>query len=69
MLSLPPSASAPSRARRYVRDVLTEIGRQDVLDDVLLGVSELVTNACLHARSVLTVDLIADPDGMVHRGA
>lgn len=65
MLSLPPSASAPSRARRYVRDVLTDIGRQDLLDDAQLGVSELVTNACLHARSVLTVDVVADPAGEV----
>lgn len=44
---------------------MTDIGREDLLDDALLGVSELVTNACLHARSALTVDVIADGDGEV----
>ncbi|MGW5304838.1 ATP-binding protein [Streptomyces griseoluteus] len=44
----PKSLEAPSQARRYVRDLLTrddEPLADDRLDDVLLIVSELVTNA------------------------
>jgi DNA-binding NarL/FixJ family response regulator len=42
---------APRAARRFVNDVLTERGFDDVLDTVELLVTEVVTNAVVHARS------------------
>jgi anti-sigma regulatory factor (Ser/Thr protein kinase) len=54
-VTLPPDTESPSRARHFVCDALS--GRQAPLDVVALLVSEVVTNAVLHARSevVLTV--------------
>jgi anti-sigma regulatory factor (Ser/Thr protein kinase) len=48
-------ASSVSAARRYVREVLREVGAADLEESAELGVSELVTNAVLHARSAFTV--------------
>lgn len=48
-----------------MRDVLVDLGRADLIDDAVLGVSELVSNACLHARSALTVAVIAGVQGVV----
>lgn len=53
-LHLPPEASAPVEARSWLRGHLG--GWPDaVLDDAQLLVSELVTNAVLHARTPLVV--------------
>jgi anti-sigma regulatory factor (Ser/Thr protein kinase) len=43
-------ASVPA-ARRFVDDALSSWGREELLDDVGLSVSELVTNATLHSQS------------------
>ena len=65
-LRLDPVADAATRARDYVRDVLHELGRDDLLECGLIGVSELVTNACLHARTPVTVSVVvASTDGRV----
>lgn len=48
-----------------MRDALIDMGRADLIDDAVLGVSELVSNACLHARSTLTVAVIAGDEGVV----
>jgi anti-sigma regulatory factor (Ser/Thr protein kinase) len=51
-IELPPERSAAARARHFARDVCLEWGLfGEVVDDVELLVSELVTNAVLHARS------------------
>lgn len=42
--------TAPGTARRFTRDVLTTWGAEDLLDHVVLIVSELVTNAERHGR-------------------
>lgn len=47
-------ASVPV-ARAWVTGVITEIGRDELVPAAQLGVSELVTNAILHARPPLTV--------------
>ncbi len=50
-LTLDPLAEAVSAARGYVRERLAEHGRLDLEDSAVLGVSELVTNATIHART------------------
>lgn len=42
-------------ARSWVSRVLSEIGRDDLVDAAALGVSELVTNALIHSRPPLSV--------------
>jgi anti-sigma regulatory factor (Ser/Thr protein kinase) len=50
--AIPPSVRL---ARRWVSDVLEEVGRADLVDSASLGVSELVTNALLHADPPVTI--------------
>ncbi len=60
-LTLDPLAEAVSAARRYVRERLAEHGRLDLEDSAVLGVSELVTNATIHART--RIELSVTPTG------
>lgn len=63
-LSLPANATSPSRARTFVVRTLTGWGVPAV-DDAALLVSELVTNALLHARTSMVVSLAEDgPDAV-----
>lgn len=55
---------APRAARRFVDGVLAEAGYDDVLDVVQLLVTELVTNAVMHARSDATVAVRLLPDAV-----
>jgi PAS domain S-box-containing protein len=57
---LEPHPSSVSEARRQVRDLLVSGEREDLLDPSLLLVSEVVTNALLHAGT--TIDLAATLD-------
>ena len=57
-LTLQPQSSAAGIARRWVREMLTERSRDDLMDAAVLGVSELVTNALLHVRSVINVRIV-----------
>ncbi|MBI5089242.1 MAG: ATP-binding protein [Actinobacteria bacterium] len=59
-LSLPCESTAPGDARREVRAQLAHRCPPEVVVDVLLVVSELVTNAVRHARSgcTLVVDIV-----------
>jgi anti-sigma regulatory factor (Ser/Thr protein kinase) len=50
-MELEPDRGQVSRARRFVVEVATMIGQDDLADIVELLTSELVTNAVLHARS------------------
>ncbi len=56
-LALPPSPASAAAARRFIQRTLDEWGCGDLRHDVTLLVSELVTNAILHARSELEVVL------------
>ena len=49
--TLPPEPASASAARRFAKDVLQELRESDLADVVALLVSELVTNAVLHAGS------------------
>jgi anti-sigma regulatory factor (Ser/Thr protein kinase) len=57
-VTLPPDTESPSRARHFVCDALS--GREAPLDVVALLVSEVVTNAVLHARSEVTLTVRID---------
>jgi len=65
VFDLAPAATAPSEARRHVEDVLRDADGQLLFDTKLL-VTELVTNAVVHAevdhRSFLHIALSAPPD-------
>lgn len=52
-------------ARRHVREVLRALGRDDLEESAELGVSELVTNAVLHARTTFTLAVRDMPTGRV----
>ena len=54
-LSLGSGPRGVQDARRWVVDTCHDIGRSDLVECAELGVSELVTNALLHARPPLTV--------------
>ena len=58
-----PDLASPRAARRFVADVLDDTSLP--VDLILLLVSELATNAVLHARTDFTVRVVVD-DG-VHR--
>ncbi|GHF35419.1 hypothetical protein GCM10010218_15840 [Streptomyces mashuensis] len=60
--SLPGNALAPSAARRFVRSVLTGWNTHAVTtDDATLLVSELVTNAVVHAGTSVDLECRLDP--------
>jgi hypothetical protein len=61
-LALAPVGQASRQARDYVRHGLTALGWDTLLDSAELAVTELVTNACLHARTpiVVTLRILAD---------
>ncbi|MCW2784244.1 MAG: hypothetical protein JWP74_761, partial [Marmoricola sp.] len=54
-LALPATPPSVRLARDWVTRVLVEIGRDDLTDSARLAVSELVTNAILHADPPMTV--------------
>lgn len=60
-LELPPQVTSPGAARRAVCELLGDAGVSgSVLDDALLLVSELVTNAVHHARSCVEVIAVVE---------
>lgn len=54
---LPPDAESVAAARKFVREHLALPGLEHVLEDALVVVSELVTNAVVHARTPLKVSV------------
>ena len=69
---LPQDLTAPSVARRAVRRLLDRWRLQDVLEPVLLAVSELVTNALRHGRPPVALRLEHRDHGVtvdVHDGS
>ena len=57
---LPQQAASVRNARRAVRDVATPLCDDLAVIDLLLVVSELATNAVIHARSAFRVRLVVD---------
>lgn len=56
-LALDADPQSVRRARQFVCGILTKLGRDDLLDAAGLGVSELVTNALLHADPPIKVQV------------
>lgn len=54
-LWLQPNALAPRRARHWLAEWCAEWGCEDLVEDAALLVSELITNAALHARTTITL--------------
>ena len=54
-LALDPDPRSVQEARRWVVSTCHELGRDDLVECAQLGVSELVTNALLHAEHPITV--------------
>ena len=61
MLTLPPSAGSIRAARQHVSRTLAIALPTPVVDDAVLLVSELATNAVIHARTRFTVVVDVDP--------
>jgi anti-sigma regulatory factor (Ser/Thr protein kinase) len=57
-----PSPEAPRHARRFVTDALERLGAGAAVEQAVLLVSELVTNAVLHARTPVTVEVTVSGD-------
>ncbi|MGO4258271.1 ATP-binding protein [Marmoricola sp. RAF53] len=56
-LALPATPPSVRQAREWVARVLVEIGRPELADSARLAVSELVTNAILHADPPMTINV------------
>jgi PAS domain S-box-containing protein len=52
---LPPRASSVAEARRMIRECLRDAGREDLVETAELLVSEIVTNALVHAGTPIDV--------------
>jgi len=59
-LTFPPDSSSPAAARRMLGAVLEDCGRADWRDDAELALTELTTNALLHAHTEMTVRISCD---------
>ena len=59
-LQPPVEGPAPGAARRFLRDAACSTHNARVLDDAVLLVSELVTNALLHGTPPITVHVECD---------
>lgn len=62
--SLPPVPESARAARETVHEALAAVGRADLADAAGLLVSELVTNAIVHARTTIGLHVAAGPDGL-----
>ncbi len=60
-LELDPEPRSVRLARAWIVDELGRIGREDLADSAALAVSELVTNAILHAEPPIVVRLAGTP--------
>src|SRR3954447_9439413 len=67
VLSLAPDAQAPGRARRFLAEELAGPDLQAISEVGQLLVSELVTNAVVHAASAVEVELVREEAGVLVR--
>lgn len=56
----PASPTSPRAARTFVRGVLPKVSETEIADVIMLLVTELVTNAVVHARSPVRVRVVVD---------
>lgn len=61
---LDPVPESARSARETVLDVLARAGRDDLADTASLLVSELVTNAIVHARTPIELEVVAGHEGL-----
>ena len=61
-VDLPPEPSSATRARTLARERLGPSCTDDAIETIALLVTELVTNAILHARTPLQLTLESRPD-------
>jgi anti-sigma regulatory factor (Ser/Thr protein kinase) len=61
---LTPTSRSVPQARRAVGAVLDDWGLVELRDSALLLVSEVVTNAVLHARTDITLEMARDGNGV-----
>jgi hypothetical protein len=59
------SGLSPARARRFVTDGLVAWGCADLIEDAAVIVSELATNAIIHAQTAFTVALSRRSGGRI----
>lgn len=64
-IELEPEPQSAPGARRWVREVLEELGRPDLTESAAAGVSELVTNGILHAHTSISLVLQAFAERVV----
>ena len=64
---LPATAESPYRSRQFVREALLEWSLRDLLDDATLLVSELTSNALMHAHTPMVVGASWSPAAGVLR--
>ncbi len=57
VLALDPDNEAPGAARRWARQLLHAHGYATLIHVTASGLTELVTNVCLHARTAMTVTM------------
>jgi len=62
---LAPEALSARAARRHVRELLAEAGRQQWGEAAELAVSEVVTNAVLHAHTPIALSALVDDAGLL----
>jgi PAS domain S-box-containing protein len=62
--ALPAHPTSVGKARRLVREELEEAGRQDLVETAQLLVSELVTNALVHAGTEIDVSAFVTETGL-----
>jgi phosphoserine phosphatase RsbU/P len=65
LVTLPPDGASPAAARRHMRAALRVAGLDPLADDALLLVTELVTNAVVHAGTAVELLARADGDGLL----
>lgn len=71
-VTLPAEPASVAAARRFVRDALQQLDAAAAVDDAQALVSELATNAVIHARTAFTVEVGQDGDRLrvcVHDGS
>ena len=61
-LALDPDPRSVQEARRWVGSACHRLGRDDLVECAELGISELVTNALLHAEAPISVRLRGTPE-------
>jgi PAS domain S-box-containing protein len=62
--TLPADLVSPREARRLLREAVASFGHDEWLDAGELAISEIVTNALLHAHTRIDVELAVYADGM-----